>query len=104
MRVNIPDCAAATAHELLCNVGVEQQVAAKTGVFQQTDEPTAKLMKGTMVEIILVLMAISSGISLLIVSPPDLQRRAILAWIESEEWNSREPMAVARTDMPRQTL
>jgi hypothetical protein len=47
MRVNIPDCAATTAHELLCNVGVTQQVAAKTGVFQQTDEPTAKLMKGT---------------------------------------------------------
>jgi hypothetical protein len=38
-----------------------------------------------MVEIILVLMAIASGISLLIVGPRDLQRRAILAWRECEE-------------------
>jgi hypothetical protein len=38
-----------------------------------------------MVEVILVLMAIASGISLLIVSPRDLHRRAILAWRECEE-------------------
>jgi hypothetical protein len=38
-----------------------------------------------MVDIILVLMAIASGISLLVVSPRDLQRKAILAWRECEE-------------------
>jgi hypothetical protein len=38
-----------------------------------------------MVDIILVLMAIASGISLLVVSPRGLQRRTILAWRECEE-------------------
>ena len=38
-----------------------------------------------MVDIILLLMAIASAISLLVVSPRDLQRKAILALREYEE-------------------
>ena len=38
-----------------------------------------------MVDIILLLMAIASAISLLVVSPRDLQRKAILALREHEE-------------------
>jgi hypothetical protein len=38
-----------------------------------------------MVDIILLLMAIASAISLLVVSPRDLQRKAILALRECEE-------------------
>jgi hypothetical protein len=57
---------------LLCNVRVAQQAADKI----RGDE---------MVDIILLLMAIASAISLLVVSPRDLQRKAILALREYEE-------------------
>jgi hypothetical protein len=40
-----------------------------------------------MVDIILLLMAIASAISLLVVSPRDLQRKAILALRACEEMN-----------------
>jgi hypothetical protein len=57
---------------LLCDVRVAQQAADKI----RGDE---------MVDIILLLMAIASAISLLVVSPRDLQRKAILALREYEE-------------------
>jgi hypothetical protein len=45
-----------------------------------------------MVDIILLLMVIASAISLLVVSPRDFQRKAILAWREWEEMEfSRAP-------------
>jgi hypothetical protein len=56
-----------------------------------------------MVDIILLLMAIASAISLLVVSPRDLQRKAILSLREYEEMNSRAPMVVAKMDKPGQS-
>jgi hypothetical protein len=56
-----------------------------------------------MVDIILLLMAIASGISLLVVSPRGLQRKTILALRECEEMCSHAPMAVAKMDKPGQS-
>ena len=56
-----------------------------------------------MVDIILLLMAIASAISLLVVRPRDLQRNAILALKEYDEMNSRTPMLVANMEQSRET-
>jgi hypothetical protein len=54
-----------------------------------------------MVDIILLLMAIASAISLLVVSPRDLQRKAILTLKEYEEMELSH--AVANIDNPGQS-
>jgi TatA/E family protein of Tat protein translocase len=60
--------------------------------------------KEQMVDIILLLMAIASATSLLVVSPRDLQRKAILTLRECEEMErSRAPMVMAKMDKPRQS-
>jgi hypothetical protein len=56
-----------------------------------------------MVDIILLLMAFAAAISLLVASPGDFQRKAILALREYEAWNSRGPMVVAKMDKPGQS-
>jgi hypothetical protein len=56
-----------------------------------------------MVDIVLLLMAIASAISLLVVSPRDLQRKAILALREYEEMEVSRAMAVAKMDNPGQS-
>lgn len=56
-----------------------------------------------MVDIVLLLMAIASAISLLIVSPRDLQRKAIRSLKECEEWNSGTPMVAANINKPGQS-
>ena len=53
-----------------------------------------------MVDIILLLMAITSAISLLVVSLRDVQRKAILALREYEEMELSRAMAVAKMDKP----
>jgi hypothetical protein len=55
-----------------------------------------------MVDIILLLMAIASAISLLVVSPRDLQK-AILALREYEGMEFSPPMVVAKMDKPGQS-
>jgi len=56
-----------------------------------------------MVDIILLLMVIASAISLLVLSPRDLQKKAILALREYEDMELSRAMVVAKTDEPGQS-
>jgi hypothetical protein len=66
---------------LLCNRAMEQ---ARQWEHVQSESKSQNSRKEQMVDIILLLMVIASAISLLVVSPRDLQRKAILALREYE--------------------
>jgi hypothetical protein len=56
-----------------------------------------------MVDIMLLLMAIASAISLLVVSPRDLQRKVLLALREREEMELSPASAAAKSEKPPQS-
>jgi hypothetical protein len=96
----------AVADELLCNRAMEQ---ARQLEHAQSESNSRNSREEQMVDIILLLMVIASAISLLVVSPRDLQRRAILALREYEgmelscthgRGEDGEARAIPSTDWP----
>jgi hypothetical protein len=80
------DTSAAKAGPItITDVRAEARTLQKLEFFRSLSSREQNSRKERMVDIILLLMAIPSAISLLVVSPRDLQRKAILALREHEE-------------------